>query len=121
MYKKSKENKIKNMIKMFSASSFGKFLSEENLTKKVGKNGSNLSGGQRQIVSLIRAIMQSKPVIIMDEPTASLDQKTIKYFQRLFNVLKEMDNIIIVVTHDNSIKNFFTRIIYMQNGQIISN
>ena len=46
-----------------------------NLDKSVGKYGNNLSGGQRQIVWLIRSILQDSKMIILDEPTSSLDEE----------------------------------------------
>ena len=46
---------------------------KSNMYNKVGKNGSKLSGGQRQLVWLIRAILKDSKVLILDEPTSSLN------------------------------------------------
>ena len=49
---------------------------KQKMDESVGKNGSKLSGGQRQVVWLLRALLSNPPVIILDEPTASMDNKS---------------------------------------------
>ena len=49
-------------------------LDKNNLDRLAGKNGDNLSGGQRQIVALMRLILANNPIVILDEPTAALDK-----------------------------------------------
>ena len=74
----------------------------QEMHNKVGKNGSNLSGGQRQIVWLLRAIIKDSKVIILDEPTASLDPNSkiqiIKFIKQY-----SKDKIIILITHDDEL------------------
>jgi ATP-binding cassette subfamily C protein LapB len=75
----------------------------------VGKEGSKLSGGQKQIVSLIRAIIYDKKILLLDEPTSSLDSETKKIFMDL---IKKMEGkTIIVVTHDKTIYDLFDDIV----------
>ena len=85
-----------------------------------GKNGSNLSGGQRQIVWLLRAILKNNKMIILDEPTSSLDNSTKFKVMKLIKKLSEKKNIIIV-SHDEDLISFMDRIISIKNGIIIKN
>ena len=57
-----------------------KKIFENRMFKLVGKNGSYLSGGQRQLVWLLRCIFKKCPVIIFDEPTSSLDGESKKCY-----------------------------------------
>lgn len=75
----------------------------------VGKEGTKLSGGQKQIVALIRAIIFQKKIILLDEPTSSLDSETKQIFIKLINKMR--DKTIIVVTHDKTIYDLFDDII----------
>ncbi len=78
-----------------------------------------LSGGEQQRVAIARAIVDQPDILIMDEPTASLDGDTgvaILSFVRK-NVLKP-DRCIVVVTHDDRIYPFATRILQMEDGQL---
>lgn len=67
-----------------------------------GKNGDRLSGGQRQIIFLIRCLLRDTPIVILDEPTASLDahvkQQVIDIIRRLMH-----GKTVIMVTHDREL------------------
>ena len=75
-------------------------FAEVDLNRKVGVNGDNLSGGQKQIVIILRAILNNTPIIIMDEPTASIDVYHKKYIVNLIKKLKSKGKTIIVISHD---------------------
>ena len=93
---------------------------KQKMFKKVGKNGSHLSGGQRQLVWLIRCILKDSKVIILDEPTASLDD--ISKLQIIEFIKKYSKNkIIIIITHDKSLLKYVNRIIELKDGKIIKN
>jgi ABC-type multidrug transport system fused ATPase/permease subunit len=74
-----------------------------------GKEGSKMSGGQRQFVAFIRAIVQNKSIILLDEPTSSLDQKSKQLLIDLINRIK--DKTIIVSTHDKQLLPLFDTVI----------
>lgn len=69
------------------------------LDQKVGRDGSLLSGGQRQLVWLLRSLYRVKPIIILDEPTASLDEPNKKM---VIQAIKQIGRgkTIIMITHD---------------------
>jgi len=75
----------------------------------VGKEGSKVSGGQRQFLAFIRALIQNKRIIILDEPSSSLDIET---KQILINTIKKLKNrTIIISTHDQQMYSIFDRTI----------
>jgi len=79
-----------------------------------------LSGGEQQRVAIARAIVSEPEILIMDEPTASLDGDTgravVQFVHR--NLLNEQ-RCIVVVTHDDRIFDFATRILKMADGRLI--
>ena len=79
----------------------------------VGKEGNKLSGGQRQFVSLIRAIIQNKKIFLLDEPTSSLDTTNKQLFMDLIKRMK--NKTIIISTHDKQIMYLFDRVININN------
>ena len=84
----------------------------------VGERGDGLSGGERQSITLARALISDPGIIILDEPTNSMDRQTEKAFiNRLHNIVG--DKTLIVVTHKTSLLQLVDRVIIMENGQII--
>ena len=84
----------------------------------VGERGEGLSGGERQSVTLARALISDPNIIMLDEPTNSMDKQTEKSFiNRLQNIVS--DKTLIVVTHKTSLLQLVDRVIIMDNGKII--
>ena len=94
-----------------------KFL--DNLDKPVGKYGNNLSGGQRQIVWLLRSILQESNVIILDEPTSSLDESNKKIVMEFINNASK-NKTLILITHDYDLLKLVDRTIKLDKGTIIN-
>ena len=92
---------------------------EKIMHEKVGKNGSKLSGGQRQIVWLLRSLLKDNRMIILDEPTSSLDENNKKKVIKLVEELSRKRNVILI-THDEDIIQNMNRIIKLEKGKIIS-
>ena len=85
---------------------------------KVGKNGNKISGGQRQIVWLVRSLLKDTRMIILDEPTSSLDDFNSRKVIALIEELSKKRNIILI-THDQKVLQNMTRIIELEKGKII--
>ena len=90
----------------------------DRMDKEVGKQGSTLSGGQRQMVWLIRAILRNSPVIILDEPTSSLDPVSKKQVKKMIDILGN-NRTLIMITHDEDLISGFDRLIRFDKGKII--
>jgi ATP-binding cassette subfamily B protein len=82
-----------------------------------GKNGSGLSGGQRQIIAIMRAYILNPSIIILDEITSSIDKNT---KEKLFKVLEKLfeNKTIIIVTHDPDLMKFATLKCEMIKGKL---
>lgn len=77
-----------------------------------------LSGGQRQRVALARAAAKKPRVVLADEPTASLDQKTGSEIMSLFeNLRREFDTAILVASHDPMVLERAERVVRLQDGR----
>jgi ABC-type multidrug transport system fused ATPase/permease subunit len=85
------------------------------MDRTVGNEGSKLSGGQRQIVWILRALLRKPSIIIMDEPTASLDKRNKRNILDILERLGE-DKTVIVISHDDI--GFKYRKIFMKGGQL---
>ena len=111
-----KEAEITEKLKELDLLNFYNTFQQGILTN-VGKEGSKLSGGQRQVVAITRSIIQNKSIILLDEPTASLDSHTKTIFMNLVQKLK--DKTIIIATHDKQIMYMFDETIDVVNQKLI--
>ncbi|MFP5527798.1 ABC transporter ATP-binding protein [Peptococcus simiae] len=81
-------------------------------------NGSNLSGGQRQLLAVSRAILADKPLLILDEATSSIDTKTEKLVQASFAQLTKGRTTMIIAHRLSTIRNA-DHIIVIDDGRIV--
>lgn len=86
----------------------------------VSKKPNQLSGGQRQRVAIARALVNDPDVIIADEPTGALDTNTSDDVLKFLKELAEKGKLVIVVTHNQEVAAYGTRIIQMRDGLIES-
>lgn len=78
-----------------------RLIEEFKLTHLQGKWMHELSDGERQMVSIVRALVQDTPIILLDEPTAFLDYPRKKEFLQAFQIIaKEKNKLLIMSTHD---------------------
>ena len=90
----------------------------QGLDTMAGARGENLSGGQRQIIYLLRSYLSNKPITIMDEPTAAVDTFHKKYVIQMMNEMAK-NTTMIVVTHDSEFAATFPVKIYIEGGRIM--
>ncbi len=80
-----------------------------------------LSGGEQQRVAVARALANDPPIILADEPTGELDSANgKKILEILTQINSEYKKTIIVVTHDDAVARYATRVIKLQDGRIVS-
>ena len=85
----------------------------------VGERGEGLSGGQKQAVAIARALLGEPPLLIMDEPTSSMDNRSEDLFKsRLREILAE--HTLILITHRASLLELVDRIIVLDQGKIVA-
>ena len=78
-----------------------------------------LSGGQQQRTAIGRAIVKNPDILLCDEPTGALDYNTSKEILKLIeDVNQKYGNTVIMVTHNDAIKNMADRVIKLRDGQI---
>ena len=103
--------------KIFNDLEINKFF-KDIINDKVGTNGINLSGGQKQIISLARALYKDSQIIILDEPSSALDLENSTLLKKILLSLKRQKTII-MVTHDKDFYlDCFDKVIEIDCGQI---
>jgi len=95
-----------------------KVLCDVGLSDRITSYPDELSGGQKQRVSIARALVTNPKVIIADEPTGALDEKTSTEIMDLLLGINKLGTTIILVTHDNDIAQKASRIVRIVDGEI---
>lgn len=93
--------------------------SEAGLDTQIGERGENLSGGQRQAIAIARALLYDPPILLLDEPTASIDPGSER---RLYGHLKEIikGKTILMVTHRSAVLGLVNQLVLMDRGKVIA-
>lgn len=78
-----------------------------------------LSGGEQQRVAIARALVSDPPMLLCDEPTASLDVKSVGVVMQQLQDLAKSGKSVIVVTHDQRLVPYATRVVEVQNGAAV--
>ncbi|WP_391091706.1 type I secretion system permease/ATPase [Vibrio sp. NH-UV-68] len=89
------------------------------LERQVGEGGLMLSGGQRQAVTIARAILGRPPVLLLDEPTSAMDNRSEMHIKQQLAQLKSTETLILI-THKTSMLDVVDRVIVMEKGCIIA-
>jgi len=89
------------------------------LERQVGERGQFLSGGQRQAIVIARALLLAPKVLLLDEPTSAMDNRS---ELDLINQLKQLpaETTLIITTHKNSMLALVDRLIVLENGVIVA-
>ncbi|NJL38929.1 MAG: ABC transporter ATP-binding protein [Leptolyngbyaceae cyanobacterium RM2_2_4] len=84
----------------------------------VGEGGSTLSGGEKQRISIARAILKDAPIVLLDEATASIDPENERLIQQALNALSS-DKTLIVIAHRLSTVQAADQILVLDQGQVL--
>jgi len=113
---------IESINKFLIEYGFADFISSlpHGLMTLVGEEGVKLSGGQKQMIAMARALLVPKPVLILDEITSAMDRKTESFICDLLERIKK-DRIIVFVSHRlETVKKIGDKIIVLENGTVNS-
>ena len=88
------------------------------LSDKMRNLPNQLSGGQQQRVAIARALVTEPTILLADEPTGALDQKTGTQVMELFEELNNDGRTIIMITHDNAIARHAKRVVKILDGYL---
>ena len=116
IFKNISENEICHFLELATATDFIKNLSD-GIDTQVGFNGSKLSGGEKQKVSLARTLAKQGRILILDEATSSFDLSAEKQFDNFIAECKQYD-IVIAITHREDILKIVDKIYVIHDGQI---
>ncbi len=93
-------------------------LEKVGLGDKINHYPNQLSGGQQQRVAIARALSTNPTILLADEPTGALDQKTGRQVMKLFTDLNNEGRTIIMITHDISIAQYASRVVRILDGNL---
>ena len=88
------------------------------LSDRMGHYLGQLSGGQQQRVAIARALVGNPSLLLADEPTGALDQKTGRQVMSLFQELNDEGRTIVMITHDTNIAAYAHRIVHIIDGEL---
>ncbi len=92
----------------------------EGFAMPISERGRNLSGGQRQMVALARALLPRPRVLILDEPTSSMDSQNEKLFvENLARVLDEWPMSVVISTHRMGLLDLVDRLVLLDGGKLV--
>jgi putative ABC transport system ATP-binding protein len=95
-------------------------LDRAGLGHRLSNLPSQLSGGEQQRVSIVRAIAHQPAVLFADEPTANLDNESSQTVMQMFEDLHEQGQTIIMVTHEEQYARRAEKIVHIDDGKIVS-
>ena len=94
-------------------------LERVGLANRIHHYPNQLSGGQQQRIAIARAISTNPTILLADEPTGALDQKTSHQVMSLFKELNQEGRTIIMITHDETIAKEASRIVRILDGNLL--
>ncbi len=100
-------------------SSLDKLIAEKGMDYLCGENGKNLSGGEKQRISIARALFKDSSIILTDEATSSLDKETSYQITKDILGLTEKTRIMVTHTLDESLLKMYDQIVVLRDGKVV--
>ncbi|MFT5705818.1 MAG: ATP-binding cassette subfamily C protein LapB [Oceanospirillaceae bacterium] len=109
------------LIKAASISGVDQFINRhpQGFEMQVGERGARLSGGQRQAIAIARALIHEPNILILDEPTNSMDNSSEDYLRKQLAQYSK-DRTLVLVTHKMSLLSLVDRIVVMDGGRVVA-
>jgi ATP-binding cassette subfamily B protein len=114
------EIKINEAIKKISQNDLDQFINSfpAGLMTMIGEEGINLSGGQKQLIAFLRALLRRPDILIIDEGTANMDQNTEEIIMNLITMQKPVMGILLISHRINLVKKLSDTIYVLENRSI---
>lgn len=111
----------RSVLKAAELSGVLEFLKDSSagLDTQVGERGESLSGGQRQAVAIARALLYDPPILVLDEPTASMDPASENRLRKRLDLLCK-DRTTILITHKGAMLTLVDKLILIDRGRIVA-
>ncbi len=115
-----KEDNPENVVNFCKEYGFEEFINSfpQGYATILGEEGINLSGGQKQIIALARALYKKPQLLILDEATAAMDRKTEKFSIELISTLKKQMGVLFISHRLETLKKYADTIYVLENGKI---
>lgn len=116
-----KEDTPENVLKFCQEFGFEEFIKQfpQGYATILGEEGVNLSGGQKQIIALARALYKKPQLLILDEATAAMDRKTEKFSIDLITKLKQEMGVLFISHRLETLKKYADTIYVLESGKTI--
>ena len=115
MFREFPEDEIENAIRL---SGLSELIAEKGADYLCGENGSGLSGGEKQRISIARSLLRRSQVLLVDEATAALDAETAFGVSNAFLSLEDITAIVVTHALDAALLSKYDSIITLKNGKI---
>lgn len=118
-----KEDTSENIEQFVAAYGFTDFVNSlpQGYATILGEEGINLSGGQKQIIALMRVLYKKPQLLLLDEFTSAMDRKTEQFVLQLLNMLKKDITIIFISHRLHSLKHIADKIYIIEDGETLNN
>ncbi|WP_353892802.1 ABC transporter ATP-binding protein [Proteinivorax hydrogeniformans] len=118
LYKDFDENSLKNVLAQSGLNEMVKKL-PNGLSYQVGENGANLSGGEKQRLSIARALIKGTPILILDEATSALDNKIASNIEKQILAMDDITSIVITHRLNKELLKLYDEIFVLDEGELV--
>ena len=116
LYKDYSKERLAEAIKM---SGLDEFIQKRGADFDCGENGNQLSGGEKQRVSIARALIKDTPILLLDEATSALDNETARAIEKSILEIKNITRIIVTHKLNGTSLAMYDEVIMMKNGRVV--